>query len=143
VYTLIAASRDGRTEQVILEINDDYSAPSVLLRRADGTETRHDGTDLFHCLQNVRRALEAEELLLCCQGARPLASSSGMERQMSNGSHAYVLRRHPPLTDADRVDIFAPAELADVGTVHEQREALFDFFGFDKAGLRRAAQPPH
>ncbi|GAB3875088.1 hypothetical protein GCM10029964_018310 [Kibdelosporangium lantanae] len=140
MYALTAADGDGRAEQVTLEIHNDHQEPSVLLRRADGSETRHHGADLFHCLQNVRLTLEADGLLLCCQGARPLVWPSGMDRQAGNGQHAHVLRRHPPLTDADRVDIFEQADLADVGTVREQEEAVFDFHGFDKSKLRR---PPH
>jgi len=139
---LIAASRGGRTEHVTLEINNDYHAPSVLLRRADGNETPHRGSDLFHCLQNVRRTLEADGLLLCCHGARPLVWPSASDRQMGVGQYACELRRDPPLTIADLADIFEPADLAEVGTVDEQEEAALDFLGFDKNKLRWAAQPP-
>lgn len=53
---------------------------------------------------------------------------SGMGRQMSNGRLAYPLRRDPPLTDSDLVDIFAPAHCSEVGTVEDQRSAVIEFF---------------
>jgi hypothetical protein len=130
---LTAASRDGRSEVIRLGI-DDPAGSSIRLVRAGGEETVHAGVDLFECLQGVRRHLESEGLLVCCQGARPGVFPSGMSRQMSNGRYAYPLRRDPPLTDADLVDIFAPAEISEVGTVDDQRRAVAKFFGFPGGG---------
>ncbi|NVK78912.1 hypothetical protein [Streptomyces morookaense] len=126
---LIAAGHDGRREAVVLEV-EDSGTPDVKLVRTDGTTTVHPDVDLFECLKAVRRTLEEEGLLLCCQGARPMVFPSGMGRQMSNGRLAYTLRRDPPLTNADLVDIFASAQFSEVGTVEDQRRAVMRFFGF-------------
>ena len=129
MLSLTAASRDGRSERIRLDI-DDPAGSSVTLVRSSGEETVHAGVDLFECLQGIRRHLESEGLLLCCQGARPDVFPSGVFRQMSNGRYAYPLRRDPPLTDEDLVDIFAPADISEVGTVDDQRRAVARFFGF-------------
>jgi hypothetical protein len=127
VRTLVAASEDGRRESVDLEVNDS-AMPSLRITRASGAVTTHTGSDLFECLKEVRLMIEADNLLLCCQGARPTVFPSGMGRQMSNGRLAYPLRRNPSLTDADLIDIFSPAPLSEVGTVAEQRSAVLEFF---------------
>ncbi|WP_372409554.1 hypothetical protein [Streptomyces luteireticuli] len=132
-HHLTAVHNDGSQESVILGV-EDSGTPSITLIRADGTTTTHPGTNLFECLIKVRCALEADGFLLCCQGARPTVFPSGMERQMSNGRLAYPLRRDPPLTGADLVDIFLPAKPSTVGTVKDQRSTVMRFFGFtDKA----------
>jgi hypothetical protein len=128
---LTAASDDGRQEPLVLEI-DDSSQPNIKLIRADRTSSVHSGTDLFECLKDMRLMLESEGLLVCCQGSRPMVFPSGMGRQMSNGRLAYPLRRTPPLTDADLIDIFDPAQLTEVGTVESQRQAVLNFFGSRK-----------
>jgi hypothetical protein len=127
VCALVAASEDGHRESVDLEVNDS-AMPSLKITRANGTVTIHAGSDLFECLKEARLMFEADNLLLCCQGARPNVFPSGMGRQMSNGRLAYPLRRNPPLTDADLIDIVSPAPLAEVGTVAEQRSAIVEFF---------------
>lgn len=124
---LAAASEDGRRESLVLEV-DDSGEPSIRLVRANRVASVHTGSDLFECLKDLRRILEEEGFLICCQGSRPTVFPSGMGRQMSNGRLAYPLRRTPPLTDADLVDIFAPAQFAEVGTVESQRQAVLDFF---------------
>jgi hypothetical protein len=124
---LVAASEGGRQEPLVLEV-DDSGEPSIRLVRANRVPGVYSGSDLFECLKGVRLALEAEGLLICCQGSRPTVFPSGMGRQMSNGRLAYPLRRTPPLTDADLVDIFAPAQFAEVGTAEIQRQAVLDFF---------------
>lgn len=131
---MAAVGKAGRREIVSLDINDSPQESWITLRRADGAESRHGGVDLFECLKDLRKALEADGLFLCCQGARPLVFPSGMSRQMSNGRLAYPLRRNPPLSDADLVDIFLPAEPAEVVSVDEQAAAVREFFGFAKKG---------
>ncbi|MEU5425496.1 hypothetical protein AB0H73_07785 [Streptomyces olivoreticuli] len=131
VVRITAESGDGRSEGIDLGV-DDSGTPTIKLTRANGAISVHPGEDLFECLKSVRHALESDGLLACCQGSRPTVFSSGMGRQMSNGRLAYPLRRVPPLTDADLIDIFAPAHLSEVGTVEEQRQAVMEFFGFTK-----------
>jgi hypothetical protein len=126
VVHLIAAAEDGRHESIVLEI-DDSGESSIKMTRSSKVVSVHPGRDLFECLKDVRRIFEAEDLLVCCQGSRPMVFPSGMGRQMSNGRLAYPLRRTPPLTDADLVDIFAAAHFSEVGTIGEQRQAVLNF----------------
>lgn len=129
--TMLAVGEGARQESLTLRV-DESAPPSVELTRADGTVSAHVGADLFECLKSVRRLLESDGLLICCQGARPSVFPSGMNRQMSNGRLAYPLRRDPPLTDADLVDIFAPADFSEVASIEDQDKAVRDFFGFPK-----------
>lgn len=131
MISLQALAADGNVQPVDLEIRHELE-PSIRLSLADGTQHEFDGSDLFECLTSARIYLEGCGLLLCCQGARPCVFPSGLNRQMSNGRLAYPLRRDPPLTDNDLVDIFSPAEIVEVGTVEEQRKYVSNFFGFSK-----------
>jgi hypothetical protein len=75
--------------------------------------------DLFEALRELRRQLEPEAISVCCQGARPNAWSSSMQRDMGVGHHTYLteigLAGRPPQTQT-----LAPAPCAEVGTVAEQ-----------------------
>ncbi|SFR12139.1 hypothetical protein SAMN04488564_103743 [Lentzea waywayandensis] len=82
------------------------------------------GDDVLDCFLDVRSQLEEHGILLCCMGARPDVWPSGMLRQFSDGRKAYLQREGVRTTEDDVVDIFAPADAADVVTVREQREAL-------------------
>jgi len=70
----------------------------------------------------------ATELLVCVQGARPDVHPSGMSSQMSGGRFAYRLHPGRRSTRDDLVDIFDPADCADVATVSGQREAVDRFY---------------
>lgn len=124
---LAVANRKLRYEWVEIEITDS-GVPMIQLTREDRRVEIYRGPDLFECLKEARKSLEEQGLLLCCQGARPMVFPSGMGRQMSNGRLAYPLRRDPPLTDLDLVDIFAPAPYSEVGTIEDQRRAVMSFF---------------
>lgn len=96
--------------------------PPYRLRLAfpDGRIVESEGEDLFHALELVRLELEADGLLVCCQGARPDVYPSGMARQMSGGLRAY---RHLPdrrPTRDDIVNVFDPADCHEVVTVDAQ-----------------------
>ncbi|WP_326568935.1 hypothetical protein VSH64_45520 [Amycolatopsis rhabdoformis] len=84
------------------------------------------GSNLFKCLLCARTALEKEDLLLCCQGARPDVFPSGMQQQMEHGRFAAVLSRSGEEEGA--VDIFAAAEPSQVTSVEAQRVAVYQFF---------------
>ena len=125
---LYAGGRNGRRQPVVLEVDDSGGRAVIHLVR-DGHDTSyHEADDLFECLNSVRRELEEDGLLLCCQGAIPNVFPSGMNRQMSSGRFAYPLRRNPPLSDADLVDVFAPAQVSEVDTLEVQRAAVLAFF---------------
>jgi hypothetical protein len=92
------------------------------------TFTAEDKT-LFAALRALRRQLESEGLLLCCQGCMPNVWPSGMSSQMAGGRHAYRLHPGRRSTPEDLVDILDPADCAEVVTVDEQRasvERLYD-----------------
>jgi hypothetical protein len=95
---------------------------------ADGSVVESGGADLFSALETVRRRLEAEGMLVCCQGARPDVFPSGMARQMGGGRRAYRLRRDGPMGFEDLVDVFEPADRDEVVTVDEQCAAVHRFY---------------
>jgi hypothetical protein len=84
---------------------------------------RGEGSDLFEAFAAVRRVLEAEEVLLVCNGCRRDVYPSPMLRQASAGRHAYVLHLPRSTAQPPTVDIFGAApEPAILATVDEQRE---------------------
>jgi hypothetical protein len=89
----------------------------------NGTVLHASENDLFECLVAVRRQLEREGILLCCEGARCDVFPSGMARQMAGGRKAY---RH--FANAGRrpelVDIFTPTDCSEVCTVDRQLESV-------------------
>jgi hypothetical protein len=89
-----------------------------------GREYTAEFDDLFDCLLAIRRELERDGGRVCCLGARPDVWPSGMARQMAGGRKAY--RHHPGRrpTRADLVDVFDPADCAEVVTVAEQEDAM-------------------
>jgi hypothetical protein len=101
---------------------------SIRLVLASGLVSEAVDVDLFSALEAVRRQLEAEGLMLCCQGARPDVLPSGMARQMGGGRRAYRLRRDRRPDRTDLVDVFAPANCDDVVTVDEQHAAVQGFY---------------
>src|SRR5207244_9009274 len=56
----------------------------------DGRTVSADASDYFESLLLVRRELEHDGLLVCCQGARRDVWPSGMARDMGAGLEAYV-----------------------------------------------------
>ncbi len=125
-YELTAVTvADREVIPVLVVIAGEY--PAVIEATWSGAVHRIEGRDFLSCLQELRARLEAEDRLLCCQGARGDAGPSGMTRQMSNGRQMYV---HPegrdPSSD-DLVDIFAPADCTLVVTVEEQKRRHFEW----------------
>lgn len=92
----------------------------VTLMLNGGTAIEHAGSDLFECLVALRRELEHDGLLLCCQGARLDVYPSGMARQSSGGRLAYQIPGNRKPTRDDVVDIFDPADPSTVGSVDAQ-----------------------
>ncbi|PWU59138.1 hypothetical protein DLE60_17985 [Micromonospora globispora] len=88
-----------------------------------------EGEDLLVCLVDVRQQLEADGLNLCCQGARPDVWPSGQLRQFTNGRFGYVLPSPSVGKTPEEVDLFAPADVGEIGTVEEQRDAVLRFHG--------------
>ena len=119
----------GDRAQVSLEIFDNQPVGIKMSDDELGT-IEFNGVDLFDCLIDVRKLLESNGRLLCCQGASSCVTPSGMTRQMTNGRLAYRLRNDgAALSDDDLVDIFAPAECSEVVDVAEQRRSVITFYG--------------
>jgi len=78
------------------------------------------GEDLFESLVSLRRLLEADDRVLCVEGARGDVFPSGMARQMSGGRQAcrIVQGRRPEREDL--VDIFDQTCRDEVVTVDDQ-----------------------
>lgn len=57
----------------------------------DGSTLSVEGTDVFSCLLDLRRQLEARGVWLCCNGSRRDAWASGMQRDMGRGMSVYLL----------------------------------------------------
>jgi len=69
---------------------------------------------------SIRRELEAEGIVVCCQGARKDVWPSGMARDMAAGLQAYVLTIGRTPLRHELVAIFDPADRKLIGTVAEQ-----------------------
>jgi hypothetical protein len=126
--TLSTLGIAGEQAQVSLEISDNQPVGIKMSDDELGT-VEFNGVDLFDCLINVRKLLELNGRLLCCQGASSSVIPSGMTRQMTNGRLAYRLRSDgAALSDDDLVDIFAPAECSEVVDVAEQRRTVISSY---------------
>jgi hypothetical protein len=88
----------------------------------DGRTFTAVAMDYFACLISVRRELEAEGLVVCCQGARKNVWPSGMGRDMGAGLVAYVLTIGRAPRRDEQVQVLAPADAELIGTVTEQEQ---------------------
>jgi hypothetical protein len=127
-FTLEASNGRGVVRSVEIELRAPPAVAMVMVVDG-GPGLEFPGEDLFVCLMNARLSLEEEGLLLCCQGARPDVFASGLLQQQTGGRYAYVLTEEADAAGRPTVDIFAPANLADVATVAGQRAAVMSFFG--------------
>ncbi|MDT0270517.1 hypothetical protein RM844_30020 [Streptomyces sp. DSM 44915] len=135
--TLDAVRADSSSETLVL----DYpSAPPYVVRVWRGTDpdpASYPATDLFAALLQLRLDLEADGLLLCCQGARGDVTSSGMERQAGGHQVFPFTPATREVRHAEAVDIFAPAAPDQVVTVEEQRRAVFALHGLTDDTITR------
>ncbi|MCG8917730.1 hypothetical protein L6E12_18275 [Actinokineospora sp. PR83] len=123
---LLAVRSDSSTVPISFEVFGGEEV-GLRMRLPSGDWRSFSDPNLFACLISARIALEKEELLLCCQGARSDVLPSGLQQQMDNGRSASVLTGLPG--DVEVVDIFDAAEPSQVTSVEEQRTAVFRFFG--------------
>ncbi|WP_212826235.1 hypothetical protein [Polymorphospora rubra] len=80
------------------------------------------GRDLFAALQDIRRMLEHGGWVIAVQGARVDSHPSGMVRDMLGARRVYILQKGRHVAREHLVDIFAEAEVSQIGTVDEQVE---------------------
>ncbi|MCT2589102.1 hypothetical protein LHJ74_03980 [Streptomyces sp. N2-109] len=136
---LIAANMSGILEEVFVAITG-RDPHELTLKRAGLPDEKHQAGDLFSCLMDLRRSLESEGLLLCCQGARLDVTSSGMLLQMTDGREAYTFDPSTRTVHEETVYILDPAPLSKVATVSQQRDAIFSLHGIRGHGLGSSAR---
>lgn len=117
---------EGGIRDVVIQLGEPCTAVVELLD--DQSRTVFGGTDYRDCLTQVRRQLEHEGRLLCCQGARPNVHASGQLFQFSNGLEAYVFPPDIRKQVSEVVDIFAAASPADVVSLADQRTAFMRYW---------------
>ncbi|GAB3175511.1 hypothetical protein GCM10027059_49180 [Myceligenerans halotolerans] len=122
-----AVAKDGRCIDVRLDISTPPSVVRMSLSEPP-LDRVYAEVDLWECLKSIRGDLERLGILVCCQGARRNVLPSGVNRQMSDGRLAYLIQAGRTPSDDDLVDIFDPAECADVVTIDEQLLAIRRMF---------------
>ncbi|WP_284417685.1 hypothetical protein [Streptomyces albus] len=128
LVTLTAQNDHGTTETLRIELLGTHPH-RLACTRADGRRKGYEAGNFFRCLALAREDLEKEGLLLCCQGARKDITISGMQAQMSDGLYAYVFDPQTRTVSKEEVCIFDPAPLSEVGTVEQQRQAVYALHG--------------
>ncbi|WP_049566705.1 hypothetical protein [Streptomyces sp. SBT349] len=131
---LDAVADDHRREAVEIAYSEEPPFVLRLRRGPDAAPVSFEATNLFAGLTKLRAHLEADGLVLCCQGARPDVTPSGLENQMSGGRYVYTFTPGTRAVNQEYVDIFAPAAREDVVTVAEQRAAVLAFHGLPDTG---------
>ncbi|MET9861765.1 hypothetical protein ABZY93_21075 [Streptomyces smyrnaeus] len=126
--SITAQSSSGNTESVRITLLGTHPH-RLLATREDGTNREFEAGNFFRCLSLFREELEQEGLLLCCQGARLDITISGMQAQMSDGLYAYTFDPGTRTVSQEEVYILDPAPFSQVGTVEEQRRAIYALHG--------------
>ncbi len=130
VLQLAVIDHGGRIAASTLTLYD--AVPARLVLTCGGLLLDVEGDDLLDCLIDLRRRLETEGLNLCCQGARSDVWPSGQLRQFTNGRIGYVLAPRPAGDALEEVDLFAPAQPHEIGSIEQQRQAVFRFHGLHR-----------
>lgn len=92
----------------------------LTLHDGSGRTWEATGGDAFDALMKLRLEVEPNGVQLCCNGARRNAWSSGMQRDMDEGSTTYLLRLGEHGARPRSVRTLDPAPGNDVTTVAEQ-----------------------
>jgi hypothetical protein len=97
-----------------------YPNLALTLTGPDRTWTA-TGVSVFAALMNLREQLDPEQILLCCNGARRNAWSSGMQQDMGRGRFVYLLEENQTGRPFEvRTLDSAPSD--QIATVPEQKE---------------------
>ena len=99
--------------------NPDRQIELTLHFTADQTWTTR-GTDFFGLLMSLRELVEPSGILICCNGARINAWSSGMQRDMGVGHMVYLLEEGERSSRPQMLPTWGPVNSADVVTLSEQ-----------------------
>lgn len=127
IVNVTGAAGEERLEFVLEVASHPFSIKVLEPGHLASIETT--GGDVRNCFFDLRRQLEAHGILLCCMGARPDVWASGMLSQFTDGRMAYLHKEGVRPSRADEVDIFAPADAADVVTMEQHGiavRAMFD-----------------
>ncbi|MCO1582608.1 hypothetical protein M8C13_43380 [Crossiella sp. SN42] len=125
---LVAVDESGDISPLSIWLPDS-GTERILVELPDGERAEFRGADLLECLMDLREHLESTGKLLACQGARVNVFPSGLLKQWSGGREAYVLQEDQPDAEKEVVDVFAPADPGDVGTLAEQYDFVKRFHG--------------
>lgn len=118
---------DGRVAPITLQVKGDRGATVVGARSLERDYGAFAGPDLVDCLVDLRLRLEADGLLLCCQGSRVNVWPSGQLRQFADGRQGYVLARRAQGQVHEIVDLLDPAPAGQVVSVEDQRRFVYEF----------------
>lgn len=132
-FSLQAVEQEGGGTETVSIVLAEKELASLAAAWRNRRHTYH-GASYLVCLMKLRRDLESDGLLLCSQGCRPNVCSSGSLSQMSVGREIYLFDPETGEVPKSTVDIFAPADPAEVVTLSEQRRAFFAFTGMEDAG---------
>ncbi|MBO3732611.1 hypothetical protein [Glycomyces niveus] len=127
--SIAAVVANGSELRIELEVPERRPLRLKILQPVELAE-EFEANDLFSCLLKARISLEEKGIVLCCQGSRPIVFPSGMQRQMGDGRYAYVLADGEFSAASTEVDIFAPADRWEVGSVADQKDMVMRYFGF-------------
>jgi hypothetical protein len=125
---LTAEDASGRAENVSITVTGERPY-ELTLSREDQPAERFGGDNLFPCLLSVRERLEADGLLLCCQGARLDVTNTGLLKQMTDGKYVYTFDPDARTINEETVYALDPAPFEIVGSVAAHRSAIFALFG--------------
>lgn len=92
----------------------------LIVQAPDGTSWSAEAHDVFGSLMKVREQIEPTGALLCCNGARRNAWSSGMQRDMGQGLFVYLLSL-PRTPKPPQVRTLDPAPPSQVVSAAEQQ----------------------
>jgi hypothetical protein len=118
---------DGRIAPIALRVAGNPGATVLHARSLERDYGTFTGADLVDCLGDLRLRLEADGLLLCCQGARVNVWPSGQLRQFADGRQGYVLTRRARGQVHEIVDLLDPAPPAQAVSVEDQRMFVYEF----------------
>lgn len=121
IITITLQWGDARPEQCHAAV-DEWEPYRIALQDGRFAGRSFEGYDLFEALIALRRAVDAEGGLILCAGARVDVFPSPMARDMGPARRAYILTLGKPGRTEDLVDIFEPAEAAQIGSVEAQAE---------------------
>ena len=116
----ITVIRDGVEASWPLQVTEGNYPELTLTLTGDGRTWKATDTSVFAALMGLREQLDAEQIRVCCNGAKRNAWSSGMQQDMARGRAVYLLEENQSGRPTV-VRTLDPAPCDHVVTVQEQR----------------------